>query len=146
MLRVEASRGSEDGIVAIVLVPEHHSPFPNLPLAWPLTGQEKQVHKLLVHGLSNIEIACILIVTENTVETHLRHIYEKLGVHTRNELLARFFKRLMDLSVPSHRRLVAIPNCFSPMLQTLQSKQIEWYCKKAVRSARKRDGIFSVGV
>jgi len=88
-LRVEASRGSEDGIAAVVLVPERHSPFPKL--AWPLTGQEKQVLRLLVHGLSNTEIASILIVTENTVETHLRHIYEKLDVHTRNELLARFF-------------------------------------------------------
>ena len=90
-LRVEASRGSEEGIVAVVLLPEHRSLFPDLPLAWPLTRQEKQVLGLLVRGLSNTEIASVLIVTENTVETHLRHIYEKLDVHTRNELLARFF-------------------------------------------------------
>jgi DNA-binding CsgD family transcriptional regulator len=91
MLRVEASRGSEDDFAAVMLLPERRSLFPDLPLAWPLTGQEKHVFRLLVQGLSNTEIASILIVTENTVETHLRHIYEKLDVHTRNELLARFF-------------------------------------------------------
>lgn len=90
-LRIEASRGSEDGIVAVVLLPEHRSFFPDLPLAWSLTRQEKQVLELLVRGLSNTEMVSVLMVTENTVETHLRHIYEKLDVHTRNELLARFF-------------------------------------------------------
>jgi len=51
-----------------------------------LTEREWEILRLLVEGLSNKEIASALCITVNTVETHLRHIYEKLGV--RNRLLA----------------------------------------------------------
>jgi DNA-binding CsgD family transcriptional regulator len=90
-LRVEASRGSDDGIVAVVLAPERRSLSPDLPPTWPLTHQEKQVVGLLIRGLSTREMASALAVSENTVETHLRHIYEKLNIHSRSELLTRFF-------------------------------------------------------
>jgi DNA-binding CsgD family transcriptional regulator len=43
---------------------------------------------LAAAGLSNREIAQRLFVTVNTVESHLRHGYLKLGVHSRGELPA----------------------------------------------------------
>jgi DNA-binding CsgD family transcriptional regulator len=51
-----------------------------------LTASEQRVANLAAAGLSNREIAQQLFVTVNTVESHLRHAYLKLGVHSRGEL------------------------------------------------------------
>jgi DNA-binding CsgD family transcriptional regulator/tetratricopeptide (TPR) repeat protein len=51
-----------------------------------LTASEQRVARLAASGLSNREIAQQLFVTVNTVESHLRHGYLKLGVHSRAEL------------------------------------------------------------
>jgi LuxR family maltose regulon positive regulatory protein len=59
----------------------------------PLTAREEEVVRELEQGSSNREIASRLFITEATVKAHLRHIYEKLGVRTRAELLARRAKR-----------------------------------------------------
>jgi DNA-binding NarL/FixJ family response regulator len=55
----------------------------------PLTARETEVLRELEQGVSNREIAERLFVSESTVKAHLRHIYEKLGVKGRTELLAR---------------------------------------------------------
>ena len=51
-----------------------------------LTAREAQVAGLAAQGMSNREIAEALFVTIKTVEWHLRHTYEKLGVSSRREL------------------------------------------------------------
>jgi LuxR family maltose regulon positive regulatory protein len=51
----------------------------------PLSEQEMRVLRLLVAGLSNAEIASELIVSINTVKTHVKHIYSKLDVHSRSQ-------------------------------------------------------------
>jgi DNA-binding CsgD family transcriptional regulator len=51
-----------------------------------LTPSERRVAGLAADGLSTPEIAQQLFVTVNTVESHLRHVYAKLGVHSRDEL------------------------------------------------------------
>jgi DNA-binding NarL/FixJ family response regulator len=60
------------------------------PLAGPelLTPREADVLDLLQRGRSNAEIAASLHVSVETVRTHARHIYRKLGVRTRRELRA----------------------------------------------------------
>jgi NarL family two-component system response regulator LiaR len=50
-----------------------------------LTPRELQVLMLLVRGESNYCIARALGIKEKTVEAHLTHLYEKLGVHSRVE-------------------------------------------------------------
>lgn len=52
----------------------------------PLTPREADVLELLQSGRSNSEIAAMLQVGVETVRTHARHIYRKLGVSTRREL------------------------------------------------------------
>ena len=51
-----------------------------------LTPSEQRVARLALDGLSTREIAQQLFVTVNTVETHLRHAYLKLDIHSRDEL------------------------------------------------------------
>jgi DNA-binding NarL/FixJ family response regulator len=54
-----------------------------------LTPREAEVLELLQSGRSNAEIAQTLHVGIETVRTHARRIYRKLGVRTRRELRAR---------------------------------------------------------
>jgi DNA-binding CsgD family transcriptional regulator len=51
-----------------------------------LTPSERRVARLAADGLSTPEIAQQLFVTVNTVETHLRHAYLKLDIHSRDQL------------------------------------------------------------
>ena len=53
-----------------------------------LTPREAEVMELLRSGRSNAEIALALHVSIETVRTHARRIYRKLGVKTRRELRA----------------------------------------------------------
>jgi DNA-binding NarL/FixJ family response regulator len=55
-----------------------------------LTTREREVLELVVHGLSNKEIAERLSVTTDAVRWHLKHIYQKLHVHSRTEAALKF--------------------------------------------------------
>ncbi len=52
-----------------------------------LTQREEQVVGMVVEGLPNHEIAVKLGVSAHTVKNHLCHIYEKLGISSRMELV-----------------------------------------------------------
>jgi DNA-binding NarL/FixJ family response regulator len=52
-----------------------------------LTAREHAVLKLLSAARSNAEIACELHITVETVRSHVAHIYRKLGVCTRRDLV-----------------------------------------------------------
>jgi DNA-binding CsgD family transcriptional regulator len=54
-----------------------------------LTCTERRVAALVTQGQTNREVAAAMFVTENTVQTHLRHIFQKVGVRSRTELAAR---------------------------------------------------------
>ena len=55
-----------------------------------LTPREEEVLALLSKGFANKEIADKMSVSYETVRDHLRHIYEKLHVHSRTEAVARY--------------------------------------------------------
>ncbi len=60
-----------------------------------LTRREKQVAVLAAQGERNADIARKLQISANTVESHLKHLYSKLGVHNRVEL-ARALRGIVD--------------------------------------------------
>ena len=53
-----------------------------------LTPSELRVARMAAEGMENKEIAQALFVTVKTVETHLGHVYGKLGIASRKELPA----------------------------------------------------------
>jgi DNA-binding NarL/FixJ family response regulator len=60
------------------------------PSSGELTASERRVAELVAAGQTNREVAAALFVAERTVETHLSHIYAKLGIRSRTELARRF--------------------------------------------------------
>jgi DNA-binding CsgD family transcriptional regulator len=53
-----------------------------------LTGREREVARLVAAGRSNREIADALVITEGTVEVHVKHILSKLGLKSRAQVAA----------------------------------------------------------
>lgn len=53
-----------------------------------LSAREREVAALVAAGNRNRDVARTLFVSEKTVETHLAHIYDKLGVRSRVALAA----------------------------------------------------------
>ena len=72
--------------------PEHlREPLGQVPehLPEPLSQAEARVLRFLQTSLSAPEIARELYVSVNTIRTHMRHLYDKLGAHRRLEAIDR---------------------------------------------------------
>jgi LuxR family maltose regulon positive regulatory protein len=78
------------------LAPPPAGPPPPLE---PLSGSEIRVLRYLPTNLTGPEIAGELYVSINTVKSHMRSLYTKLGTHTRAEAVAR--ARALGLLAPS---------------------------------------------
>jgi DNA-binding CsgD family transcriptional regulator len=61
-----------------------------------LTPTELEVVRLVVDGLSNLEVGSRLFMSRGTVKTHLSHVYAKLGVANRTELATLATLRLAE--------------------------------------------------
>ncbi|MDX1664144.1 MAG: LuxR C-terminal-related transcriptional regulator [Candidatus Promineifilaceae bacterium] len=88
---LEAATDASAGCTAITLVADRPRFPPDIPWWWPLTPAERKVTKLVVRALTNAEIAAALVVSESTVESHLRSVYKKLRITSRTALLTRLF-------------------------------------------------------
>ena len=57
---------------------------------YTLSRRESEVFRLVVQGLSNLEISGALYVSESTIKYHVGNILKKAGCSNRNELTLRF--------------------------------------------------------
>ena len=72
------------------------------PLREPLSHSEARVLRYLPTNLSAPEIAAELCVSVNTIRTHQRHLYAKLGAHRRSQAVEQ--ARLLGLLAPTARK------------------------------------------
>jgi DNA-binding CsgD family transcriptional regulator len=91
-LHASLPEGEAGGRVAIVL---ERGPSPQTTALrleiHGVTPREREIARLLAQGLSNAEIAAALVLSLYTVQDHVKSLFEKTGVGSRQELIARVF-------------------------------------------------------
>jgi DNA-binding CsgD family transcriptional regulator len=91
-LHASLPEGGADGRVAIVLERTASPQTTAIRLeAHGATAREREIATLLAHGLTNPEIAARLVLSLYTVQDHIKNLFEKTGVSSRQELVARVF-------------------------------------------------------
>jgi DNA-binding CsgD family transcriptional regulator len=78
--------------VAVIVEPAQPARIATLLMAaYGLTEREQDVTRLVLQGSSTAEIAGRLTVSAQTVQQHLKHIFDKTGVRSRRELVGKVF-------------------------------------------------------
>lgn len=91
-LHASMPRGEGDRRVAVVIEPTGGARSATLRLeTFGATPREREVATLIARGLSRAEVAEALVLSPHTVEDHVKSLYEKVGVSSRQELVARVF-------------------------------------------------------
>ena len=87
-----SSFGDDDAHVAVTFEPAPaHELAPLIAHAYGLTDRERSVTELVAQGLPTDAIGARLHLSSWTVQDHLKAIFEKTGVSSRGELVARLF-------------------------------------------------------
>ena len=71
------------------------------------TAREKEIAVLLAQGRTQPRIADMLGISENTVGTHVRHIYQKTEVHDRQQFIDLAFSVTSPESHEEKKRLTS---------------------------------------
>ena len=80
------------GIVSVIISsPDVEQLSPVVAAVYGLSAREQQVVDLVLHGLATQRIARRLHLSAYTVQEHLRHVFAKVGVASRGELVASLF-------------------------------------------------------
>jgi DNA-binding CsgD family transcriptional regulator len=78
--------------VAVIIEPAHPARIaPLLMSAYGLTGREQDVTRLVLQGRSTREIAAAVHLSPNTVQEHLKRVFDKTGVRSRRDLVGTVF-------------------------------------------------------
>ena len=83
--------GLADTVSVIIGSPDIEPLSPVMAAIYGLSAREQQVAELVLRGHATRRIAQRLRVTPYTVQEHLRHIFAKVGVASRGELVASLF-------------------------------------------------------
>jgi len=88
----EAQRGGApmSSEIARQVVAAFQEPAPNDEQEEDLSRREREILDHLLRGFSNKDIASHLSISVFTVKNHLRHIYEKLHVRSRTDVLLKY--------------------------------------------------------
>jgi DNA-binding CsgD family transcriptional regulator len=82
--------GHGDGEIAVTLrSATGRETFELLCRLYALSQREREVVALLVVGLDTRGVAARLFISSHTVQDHLKSVFEKIGIHSRRELLAK---------------------------------------------------------
>ena len=82
-------RGLELSVAEAIAVARNEVPVPADEIsADPLTRREREIAELVTQGLGNREIAEQLVLAKRTVDSHIEHIFSKLGFTSRTQLAA----------------------------------------------------------
>ena len=91
-LLLHATRLHTGDATAVVIEPaKAREVAPLIVDAYALTPRELDVTRALARGLTTNEIARELHLSRYTVQDHLKAVYEKVGVSSRGELVAKVF-------------------------------------------------------
>ena len=93
---LHASWMNSRGDKAIAVIVEEAAPAEVAPVimsAYGLTEREKTICGLVCQGLPTRQIADRLHLTTDTVQDHLKSVFDKTGVHSRGELVATILQR-----------------------------------------------------
>jgi DNA-binding CsgD family transcriptional regulator len=71
-------------------------------LTEPLSRREQEVAELIAQGLSNREIADMMVVSVRTVEAHVTHVLNKLGLRSRAQAAVWAAHHLEPSDLPVH--------------------------------------------
>jgi DNA-binding CsgD family transcriptional regulator len=92
LVRASTIEDHPDAPTAVIVEPARpHDLAPLIAAAYALTDREREVAQLVARGHATAAIARRLHLSPWTVQDHLRSIFEKVGVGTRGELIARLF-------------------------------------------------------
>jgi len=80
------------GVIAVVIEPATSSDIAPIVIeAYGLSPREREVVRAIARGSSTPEIASALFLSPHTVRDHVKAIFEKVGVSSRGELVAKLF-------------------------------------------------------
>ena len=92
VIRGSVLSGDGDARTAVTIEPARSEDLaPMIAAAYELTERERAITQLVAQGLGTNAIAGRLYISPWTVQDHLKSIFDKVGVSTRGELVARVF-------------------------------------------------------
>lgn len=102
------SGSNTQGQIAVIV--EVARPVEIAPLivqVYDLSRRESEIMQSVLHGHSTSEIAATLHISSNTVQDHLKAIFEKVGVRSRRELVGQLFAQQYQPHIVGGRDLDA---------------------------------------
>lgn len=92
VLHASCMGSSHDGTVAVMIEPAKSGDVaPIIVEAYALSPRERDVVRAIARGLSSAEIAGELFLSPHTVRDYVKSVFEKVGVSSRGELVAKLF-------------------------------------------------------